>query len=76
MLKKLWMDEGGATISAELALIGTILVVGVVVGLSAVLVTWISRTALVASLVTTLRARSKAIRTARIRAMCRLARAA
>jgi Flp pilus assembly pilin Flp len=36
MLKKLWMDEGGATISAELALIGTILVVGVVVGLSAV----------------------------------------
>ena len=36
MLKKLWMDEGGATISAELALIGTILVIGVVVGLSSV----------------------------------------
>lgn len=36
MLKKLWMDEGGATISAELALVGTILVIGVVVGLSAV----------------------------------------
>ena len=36
MLKKLWLDEGGATISAELALVGTILVIGVVVGLSAV----------------------------------------
>lgn len=36
MLKKLWMDEGGATISAELALVGTILVIGVIVGLSAV----------------------------------------
>ena len=36
MMKKLWMDEGGATISAELALVGTILVIGVVVGLSAV----------------------------------------
>lgn len=36
MLKKIWMDEGGATLSAELALIGTILVIGVVVGLSAV----------------------------------------
>ena len=36
MFKKLWMDEGGATISAELALVGTILVIGVVVGLSAV----------------------------------------
>ena len=35
MLKKLWMDEGGALISAELALVGTILVIGVVVGLSA-----------------------------------------
>jgi Flp pilus assembly pilin Flp len=36
MMKKLWMDEGGATLSAELALIGTILVIGMVVGLSAV----------------------------------------
>ena len=36
MLKKLWMDEGGALISAELALVATILVIGVVVGLSAV----------------------------------------
>ena len=36
MMKKLWMDEGGATISAELALVGTILVIGVIVGLSAV----------------------------------------
>ena len=36
MLKKLWMDEGGATISAELAIVGTILVIGVIVGLSAV----------------------------------------
>ena len=36
MMKKLWMDEGGATISADLALVGTILVIGVVVGLSAV----------------------------------------
>ena len=36
MMKKLWNDEGGATISAELALVGTILVIGVIVGLSAV----------------------------------------
>lgn len=36
MTKQLWMDEGGATISAELALVGTILVIGVIVGLSAV----------------------------------------
>jgi len=36
MLKKLWMDEGGALVSAEIALVATILVIGVVVGLSAV----------------------------------------
>lgn len=36
MLKKLWKDEGGATISAELALVATILVIGVVVGLTSV----------------------------------------
>ena len=36
MLKRLWNDDGGATISAELALVGTILVIGVIVGLSAV----------------------------------------
>ena len=36
MLNKLWLDEGGATISAEIALVGTILVIGVIVGLSAV----------------------------------------
>ncbi len=34
MLKKIWMDEGGAILSAEIALIGTILVIGMVVGLA------------------------------------------
>jgi Flp pilus assembly pilin Flp len=34
MLKKLWNDEAGAIISAELVLIATILVIGVIVGLA------------------------------------------
>ncbi|GIX04331.1 MAG: hypothetical protein KatS3mg114_0200 [Planctomycetaceae bacterium] len=38
MLKKLWHDEVGAVISAELVLILTILVLGVIVGLSEVAV--------------------------------------
>jgi len=33
MLKRLWMDEGGAILSAELILIMTILVIGMIVGL-------------------------------------------
>lgn len=36
MLKQLWMDESGATLSAEIVLIGTILVLGVITGLSSV----------------------------------------
>jgi hypothetical protein len=35
MLRKLWMDECGALISAELVLVGTILMIGMAVGLSA-----------------------------------------
>jgi Flp pilus assembly pilin Flp len=33
MLKRLWTDEGGAILSAELILIMTILVIGLIVGL-------------------------------------------
>ena len=33
MLKKLWLDEGGAIISAELVLVMVILVIGMIVGL-------------------------------------------
>ena len=33
MLKRLWNDEGGAIISAELVLVATILVIGMIVGL-------------------------------------------
>lgn len=33
MLKRLWKDEAGVIISAELVLVGTILVVGMIVGL-------------------------------------------
>ena len=33
MLKSLWNDEAGVILSAELVLIGTILVVGMIVGL-------------------------------------------
>ena len=33
MFKKLWADEGGAILSAELILIMTILVIGLIVGL-------------------------------------------
>ncbi len=36
MLKKLWSDEGGALLSMEFLLIATILVIGVIVGLSSV----------------------------------------
>ena len=36
MLKKLWNDEAGAIVSAELVLVATILVIGVVTGLSSV----------------------------------------
>jgi Flp pilus assembly pilin Flp len=36
MLKKLWQDETGAVISAELVLVLTILVIGIIVGLSEV----------------------------------------
>jgi len=35
MLKKLWADEGGAIVSAELLLIMTIVVIGLTVGLTA-----------------------------------------
>ena len=35
-MKKLWMDESGALLSMEFVLIATILVIGVIVGLSAV----------------------------------------
>lgn len=38
MLKKLWSDQCGAVISAELVLVLTILVLGVIVGLSEVAV--------------------------------------
>ena len=34
MLKKLWADEAGFVVSSELVLIGTILVIGVTVGLT------------------------------------------
>ena len=33
MLKKLWKDEAGVVVSAEIVLIGTILVIGMIVGL-------------------------------------------
>jgi hypothetical protein len=36
MLKKLWQDNCGAVISPELAMVGAILIVGLIVGLSAV----------------------------------------
>jgi Flp pilus assembly pilin Flp len=36
MLKRLWSDEGGAIISAELVLVLTIVVLGMIVGLVAV----------------------------------------
>jgi Flp pilus assembly pilin Flp len=36
MLKRLWNDEGGAIISAELVLVATILVIGMIVGLKSV----------------------------------------
>ena len=35
MLKKLWLDEGGAIISAELVLVMVIVVIGMIVGLVA-----------------------------------------
>ena len=35
MLKRLWLDEGGAILSAELCLIMVLLVIGMVVGLTA-----------------------------------------
>ena len=34
MMKKLWNDEAGAILSAELVLIATILVIGMIVGLA------------------------------------------
>ncbi|MCA9179582.1 MAG: hypothetical protein KDB14_34235 [Planctomycetales bacterium] len=36
MLKKLWNDEAGAVVSAEIMLVATILVIGMVVGLKSV----------------------------------------
>ncbi|MBS0265050.1 MAG: hypothetical protein JSS02_24175 [Planctomycetes bacterium] len=36
MLKKLWMDESGFIVSAELVLVATILVIGMIVGLATV----------------------------------------
>jgi Flp pilus assembly pilin Flp len=36
MLKKLWNDEGGAVVSPELCVVGAILVVGLIVGISSV----------------------------------------
>jgi Flp pilus assembly pilin Flp len=36
MLKRLWNDEAGAVISAEIVLVATILVIGMVVGLKSV----------------------------------------
>lgn len=36
MWKRLWQDDAGFVVSAELVLVGTILVLGVVVGLNAV----------------------------------------
>ncbi len=36
MLKKLWNDEVGAIVSAEIVLVATILVIGMVVGLKSV----------------------------------------
>jgi Flp pilus assembly pilin Flp len=36
MLRKLWNDEAGAVISAEIVLVATILVIGMVVGLKSV----------------------------------------
>jgi len=35
VLKRLWNDEGGAIISIELVLVGTVLLLGLIVGLSA-----------------------------------------
>jgi hypothetical protein len=34
MLRKLWLDEGGAIVSAEIVVVMTILVIGVITGLS------------------------------------------
>jgi Flp pilus assembly pilin Flp len=36
MLKRLWNDEAGAVVSAEIVLVATILVIGMVVGLKSV----------------------------------------
>lgn len=36
MMKRLWSDEAGAVISAEIVLVATILVIGMVVGLKSV----------------------------------------
>jgi hypothetical protein len=36
MLRKLWNDEAGAVISAEIVLVATILVIGMIVGLKSV----------------------------------------
>ena len=36
MIRKLWMDEGGGLISAELVLVATLLICAVAVGVSAV----------------------------------------
>ena len=34
MMRQLWNDEGGVVVSAELVLVGTILVIGLITGLS------------------------------------------
>ena len=34
MFRKLWQDEGGTVVSAELILIGTVLVIGLITGMS------------------------------------------
>lgn len=45
MLRKLWLDEGGGLISAELVLVATLLICAVAVGVSAVRVALVSELA-------------------------------
>lgn len=45
MLRKLWLDEGGGLISAELVLVATLLICAVAVGVSAVRVALVTELA-------------------------------
>lgn len=45
MIRKLWMDEGGGLISAELVLVATLLICAVAVGVSAVRVALVTELA-------------------------------